>query len=56
MDNTKQVYASEATGWQRGLYEDIERTTGLVGSIWRTLMYHEPRFARYAWGQIRPVF
>jgi hypothetical protein len=56
MDSTEQVYASEATGWQRGLYEDIERTTGLVGSIWRTLTYHEPRFARYAWGQIKPVF
>jgi hypothetical protein len=56
MDNTKQVYMSEATGWQRGLYEDIEQITGLVGSIWRTLMYHEPRFVRYAWGQIKPVF
>jgi hypothetical protein len=56
MDQTEQLYESEATGWQRGLYEDIARTTGFVGSIWRTLMYHEPRFLRYAWGQLAPAF
>lgn len=56
MDNSKQVYVSEVTGWQRGIYEDIKQTTGMVGTIWRTLMYHEPRFLRYMWGQVKPVF
>lgn len=56
MDPTKQVYESEAVDWQRGLWEDIKRETGMVGSIWRSLMYHEPRFLRYAWGQVKPIF
>lgn len=56
MDQTQQIYESETSGWQRGIYEDIEQTTGIVGSIWRTVMYHEPEFLRYAWGQIKPLF
>jgi len=56
MDNSKQVYVAEATGWQRGLYESIRQTTGMVASLWRTQMYHVPEFGRYAWGQIKPVF
>lgn len=56
MDNSKQVYVAEATGWQRGLYKDIEQTTGMVGSLWRTQMYHVPEFLQFAWGQVKPVF
>lgn len=56
MDQTEQVYETEVTGWKHGLYEDIGRTTGFVGSIWRTIMYHEPEFLRYMWGQLKPLF
>lgn len=55
MDPTKQHYIAEATGWQEGIYEDIEKTTGMVASIWRSLMYHEPEFLRHAWSQVKPV-
>jgi len=52
------VYESDATGWQRGLYDDIEATlrAPTVNSIWRVQMHHAPEFLRYAWGQIKPVF
>lgn len=58
MDFTKQVYESEAKGWQRGLYKDIKTTlrAPVVNSIWRIQMYHVPEFLRYAWGQIKPIF
>lgn len=58
MDLSKQVYESDATGWQRGLYDDIKTTlrAPTVNSIWRIQMHHVPEFLRYAWGQIKPVF
>lgn len=56
MDRTEQVYESETTGWRRGIYEDIKGTAGIVGSIWRSVMYHEPEFLRHAWGQLKPLF
>lgn len=58
MDLTKQVYKSEADGWQRGLYKDIKTTfrPPIVNSIWRIQMHHVPKFLQYAWGQVKPVF
>ena len=58
MDPTKQLYESEARGWQRGLYDDIKQTlrAPIVNSIWRIQMFHTPQFLRYAWGQLKPVF
>lgn len=58
MDLSKQVYESDASGWQRGLYEDIKATlrAPTVNSIWRVQMHHVPEFLRYAWGQVKPVF
>lgn len=58
MDPTEQVYEAEASGWQRGLYDDVKGTlrAPIVNSIWRTQMHHAPEFLRYAWGQIKPVF
>ena len=58
MDVTAQVYESEATGWQRGLYEDVQATfrAPVINWIFRTTMANHPRFLRYAWGQVKPVF
>ncbi|WP_276247300.1 halocarboxylic acid dehydrogenase DehI family protein [Haladaptatus sp. YSMS36] len=58
MDTTAQVYEADATGWQRGLYQDIRTTfrAPLVNWIFRTTMANEPEFLRYAWGQVKPVF
>ena len=58
MDLDKQIYESDAQGWQRGLYEDIKDTfrAPTVNSIWRAQMYHYPELLRYIWGQIKPVF
>lgn len=58
MDTSAQLYEQEATGWQRGLYDDVTSTfrAPVVNWIWRTLMANEPEFVRYAWGQLRPVF
>ena len=58
MDLTKQLYESEATGWRRGLYEDIRATlrAPVVNSVWRIQMHHAPEFLRYAWGQLKPAF
>jgi hypothetical protein len=58
MDPTKQLYESQAHGWQRGLYADIKQAlrAPIVNSIWRTQMFHAPQFLRYAWGQLKPVF
>lgn len=55
MDLTEQVYRSDVSGWRRGLYEDITETMGFVGSPFRILLYHEPRFVRYMWGQLKPI-
>ncbi|WP_415380237.1 halocarboxylic acid dehydrogenase DehI family protein [Halosimplex sp. TS25] len=58
MDRSKQVYEADASGWQRGLYDDVEATlrAPTVNSIWRIQMHHVPEFLRYAWGQIKPVY
>lgn len=58
MDTTRQLHEHEATGWQRGLYEDVRRTfrVPFVNWIFRTAMANEPEFTRYAWGQVKPVF
>ncbi|MFB6235242.1 MAG: halocarboxylic acid dehydrogenase DehI family protein [Halopenitus sp.] len=58
MDTTKQLYETEATGWKRGLYDDIQHTfrAPIVNWIWRTTMANYPEFCRYAWGQVKPIF
>ncbi|MFB6157914.1 MAG: halocarboxylic acid dehydrogenase DehI family protein [Haloferacaceae archaeon] len=58
MDTSRQLYAEAATGWQRGLYDDIRATfrAPVVNWIWRTLTANEPEFTRYLWGQVKPVF
>ena len=58
MDTGKQLYETEATGWQRDLYDDIQTTfrAPIVNWIFRTLMANEPDFLRYAWGQLKPLY
>ena len=58
MDTSEQRYLSEATGWERGLYDDIQVTfrAPIVNWIWRTLTANEPEFTRYLWGQVKPAF
>jgi len=52
LDTTAQVYDHKATGWQRGLYDDVKRTVRapFVSWIFRTAMANEPAFLRCAWG------
>lgn len=58
MDTSLQRYPEDATGWERGLYTDIQATfrAPIVNWIWRTLAANEPAFARYCWGQAKPAF
>lgn len=58
MDTTEQVYESDATGWQRGLYDDIKETfrAPFVNWIFRTTMANRPEFLRYLWAQAKPAF
>ncbi|WP_226480277.1 halocarboxylic acid dehydrogenase DehI family protein [Natrinema amylolyticum] len=58
MDRSAQLYERDATGWQRGMYEDIETTFRalIVNWFFRTLTANEPAFARYMWGQLKPLF
>lgn len=58
MDTDRQLYEVEATGWQRGLYEDVQATlrAPIVNWIFRTLVANEPALGRYLWGQVRPIF
>ena len=58
MDTSKQLYEHEATGWKRGLYEDVKWTfrAPVVNWIFRTTMANYPVFIRYAWGQVKPAF
>lgn len=58
MDTTKQLYKTEATGWQRGLYDDITYTfrAPIVNWIFRTTMANYPEVLRYAWGQLKPLY
>lgn len=58
MDTSAQLYEVDATGWQRGLYDDVRRTfrAPIVNWIFRTTMANYPEFLRYAWSQVKPVF
>lgn len=58
MDTTLQLYEQDATGWRRGIYDDITSTfrAPIVNWIWRTLMANDPDLTRYLWGQLKPVF
>ncbi len=58
MDTNQQLYEQEATGWKRGLYDDVKHTfrAPIVNWIFRTTMANYPEFLRYAWGQLQPTF
>lgn len=58
MDTAKQLYETDATGWRRGLYDDIQATfrAPIVNWIFRTTMANYPEFLRYAWGQLKPLY
>jgi hypothetical protein len=58
IDTTRQVYAADATGWQRGLYDDVRATfrAPVVNWIFRTLTANEPGFTRHLWAQVKPLF
>ncbi|MFC7155825.1 halocarboxylic acid dehydrogenase DehI family protein [Halomarina halobia] len=58
MDTSEQLYDREATGWRRGLYDDVKHTfrAPVVNWIFRTAVANEPEFTRYAWGQVKPLF
>lgn len=58
MDTDAELHEVDATGWQRGLYDDVRETfrAPIVNWIFRTAMANEPEFLRYAWGQVKPVF
>ena len=58
MDTSAQVYEVDATGWQRGLYDDVRATfrAPIVNWIFRTTMANYPEFLRYAWSQVKPIF
>lgn len=58
MDTTNQLYEMDATGWKRGIYDDIETTfrAPIVNWIWRTTMANYPAFCRYLWSQVKPLF
>jgi hypothetical protein len=57
-DTSEQVYAADATGWQRGLYDDIRATfrAPVVNWIFRTLTANAPAFTRHLWAQLKPLF
>ncbi|MDX1748418.1 MAG: halocarboxylic acid dehydrogenase DehI family protein, partial [Halobacteriales archaeon] len=58
MDTSRQLALADATGWERGLYEDLMATfrAPIVNWIIRTLTANEPAFMRYLWGQVKPIF
>lgn len=58
MDTGTQLYETDATGWKRGLYDDVRATfrAPFVNWIWRTTMANSPEFCRYLWSQVKPVF
>lgn len=58
LDLERQLHESAATGWKRGLYDDITSTfrAPIVNWIFRTTMANYPEFLRYAWGQVKPLF
>jgi hypothetical protein len=58
MDTSEQLYELTATGWKRGLYDDVQHTfrAPIVNWIFRTTMANYPEFVGYAWGQVKPAF
>ena len=58
MNTDEQLYETEATGWKRGVYDDIRGTfrAPIVNWIWRTTMANYPTFCRYLWSQVKPIF
>ncbi|WP_324665015.1 halocarboxylic acid dehydrogenase DehI family protein [Haloarcula sediminis] len=58
MDRSDQLYEMAATGWQRGVYDDVQRTfrAPIVNWIWRTTMANYPDFCRHLWAQVKPLF
>lgn len=58
MDAERQLYEQQATGWKRGVYDDIKTTfrAPIVNWIFRVSMANYPDFLRYAWGQVKPAF
>jgi len=58
MDLTEQLHLADATGWRRGLYEDVMSTfrAPIVNSIWRTLVANRPLAARHLWQAVKPTF
>lgn len=58
MDTSKQLYEHEASGWKRGLYDDVKFTfrAPIVNWIFRTTMANYPTVLRYVWGQLKPAF
>jgi hypothetical protein len=58
MDTSDQLYEMEATGWKRGVYDDVRATfrAPIVNWIWRTTMANYPTFCRYLWSQVKPLF
>jgi hypothetical protein len=57
-DTSAQLSAADATGWRRGLYDDIQATfrAPVVNWIFRTLTANDPELTRYLWGQLKPAF
>jgi len=58
MDTDAQLYETDAGGWKRGVYDDVQRTfrAPVVNWIFRTWMANYPESLRYAWGQLKPIF
>lgn len=58
MDTSRELFVEDATGWRRGLYDDVRATfrAPVVNWIFRTLVANEPDAARYLWGQLKPLF
>lgn len=58
MDTSRELFVEDATGWRRGLYDDVRATfrAPVVNWIFRTSVANEPDATRYLWGQVKPLF
>lgn len=58
MDTSRELFVEDATGWRRGLYDDVRSTfrAPVVNWIFRTAVANEPEATRYLWGQLKPLF
>jgi hypothetical protein len=58
LDTSRQLYDADATGWRRGLYDDVKETfrAPVVNWIFRTLVANEPAATRHLWAQLKPLF